>query len=170
MRLAEKNTILEQLGLLNGTRLLNTARIGATGDISFASSASDERIYSLQITCSFRFRSGEKLLTATLDIFDPTKSVENSPSFSCNTFNWDVLGFNRYDEWSREFKKEHQEQLTVQNVSVSDFGDLTIEFDKGILLEIFINANGGECWRFFEKSWDKHFIVCGDGTVEFTTP
>jgi len=55
-----------------------------------------------------------------------------------------------------------KKSLIVSDVNVGDFGDLTIIFSDNTVLEVFINASGGECWRFFEETGD-HLVVAAAG-------
>ena len=56
--------------------------------------------------------------------------------------------------------------LVVQNVKISEFGDLVISFEKNLILTVYLEVtNETECWRFFEKGNDEKYdlVVLGNG-------
>jgi len=163
MKQFEKDFILEKMYVLIGKKLVSITRLAATGNICFISSS--EKKYFLRPQNGFRIRTNNEILIANLDMFEPTKSMEENPSFNWETYNWDVIGFNQYDEWTSEYNKNKENQVVVEDISISDFGDLTIKCSNDVIIELFINsANGDECWRFFEDdSEENHLVVTGQG-------
>jgi hypothetical protein len=161
MNQAEKDNILEQMKDLKHTKLEAIGRLAATGNFYFYSA--DRTEFVLRVQTGFRFRDKEKILIGNLDMFEPTETIRESPGFDWDSFNWDVIGFNVYDEWAKQFKKEKQEELYVEKISVGDFGDLTIAFCKDIVLEFFLNSGDGECWRFFARGWEEHLVITPNG-------
>lgn len=155
------NNIKNQMKVLVGATGFT---IGRTASMSWIGFHVGDSEYALHLQTAFRIRTDEKILIANLDMFEPTETLENSPSFDWDTFDWDVQGFNRYDEWVKQFKKENGEQLTVQKVTVSNFGDLSIELNQNVVIEVFLNTSAEECWRFFERnSKNDHLVVTGQG-------
>lgn len=153
--------INNQVKALIGAKGFTIGRVASMAWIGFNTDNSE---YSLHLQTAFRIRNNEKVLVANSDMFEPTETLQSSPSFDWETFNWDVQGFNRYDEWVKQFKKEFDEPITVQTINVNNFGDLTIELSQNIVIEVFINATTEECWRFFERtSKDDHLVVTGQG-------
>lgn len=151
----------------SGIKVLNAAMgftIGRTASMAWLGFHNRDAQYALHLQTAFRIRSKNQILIANLDMFEPANSIENNPSFDWNTFNWDVQGLNRYDEWTNQFKKEYGESLWVRNVNVNSFGDLTIVMDQDIVIEVFANASTEECWRFFKRNAEEeHLVVTGQG-------
>jgi hypothetical protein len=164
MKQSELKSILEQMKILEGKKLYSITRLGATGNICFVSN--DNKEFFLRVQTAFRVRAAEKILTANLEMFEPTQALEESPSFDWETFNWDVQGFNCYDEWTKKYNKDKEHQAVVENIIVNDFGDLTINCSNNISIDVFVNAATKECWRFFEKNAkDDHLVITGQGVA-----
>lgn len=160
---ADKIYILNCMRVLEGTRLFKVARAAATGSIAFY--AGDKKEYMLHLQCAFRFRYAEEMAIANLDMFEPTKAMEADASFDWERYNWDVQGFNCYDEWALHWEKDVREAV-VEAVEVSSFGDLTIKFSGGLILEVFINNTQSECWRFFQRHAEEHLVVTALGVEQ----
>lgn len=166
MKQSHQQFILEKMAILKGAKISYIGRIAATGDICFESN--DKKEYFLHIQTAFRIRKEDEISIANLDMFEPTETLENSPSFDWKTFNWDVQGFNQYDEWTKKYNKDKDNQVVVQNIDVNILGDFTVKCSHGVIMEIFTNATDDkECWRFFEKtSKNHHLVVTGQGIEE----
>lgn len=160
MKQAERDLIKEKMSvLIQQAKGFTIGRAAAMCWMGFDVNGAQ---YALHIQCAFRFRTAEEVLVGNLDMFEPTRAMEDSSSFDWNTFDWDVQGFNRYDEWTLQWKKEGR-QAVVEAVEVSDFGDLTIRFSGGLVLEVFANNAQNECWRFFERHAKEHLVVTARG-------
>jgi len=148
-------------------KILNEANwftIGRASDMAWIGFKAGSNEYALHLQTSFRICKGDKILIANSDMFEPTEELQNTPSFDWNTFNWDVQGFNIFDKFAKQFKIEYGEELTVQKITVGCFGDLKIELDQNVVIEVFINSSKEECWRFFEKGTkNEHLVVTGQG-------
>lgn len=161
MKQEDKKIISEQVNTLIGKKLSKIGRAAAMAWFSFLSN--QEKEYALHLQCGFRIRTNDATLIANLDMFEPTQSLEDSPSFDWDTFNWDTQGFNRYDEWTTKYNKDMGNQVFVESVDVNSFGDFTIKCNHGIIIEVFANAATGECWRFFERKAENHLVVSAQG-------
>ncbi len=157
---ADKIHILEFMDIAKGAQLSKIARAAAMGIVVLTSG--DKKEYILHLQCAFRFRTVREVLIANLDMFEPTRAMEEAPSFDWHTFDWDVQGFNRFDEWALLWKKDGRE-ATVEAIEISDFGDLTIRFSGELILEVFTNNAWDECWRFFERRAGEHLVVTAQG-------
>jgi hypothetical protein len=151
--------IRKHIKVLEGARFFIAGRTAAMAWLGFVV---DNINYALHLQSGFRVRTKEKLLIANLDMFDPTDTVIGDPSFAWEQYDWDIQGNNCYDEWTQRFGKESSDGI-VRAVEVSDFGDLTIEIDNGMIIEVFVNSSTQECWRFFERGADHHLVVTGLG-------
>jgi len=75
-------------------------------------------------------------------------------------FDWDILGNNLYDEKIKTWLESHDR--TISDYKLEKNLDLTVTFDDGDVLEIFINTTTTtECWRFFECNSHDHVVVSG---------
>lgn len=152
-------SIRNRMQILVGAQWFIVGRAAAMAWFGFLINDSD---YALHLQSGFRVRTKEKVLIANLDMFDPTEAVQKSPSFDWDTYDWDIQGANCYDKWAEKFRKETREGI-VREVRISDLGDLTIEIDNGMIIEVFINSSTKECWRFFKRESDDHLVVTGTG-------
>lgn len=153
--------IVAQLTVLKGAVLSDVGRAATMGCFFFTTA--DSRLFSLHLQSSFRIRTNDRILLANTDMFEPTESLKNSTSFDWDTYNWDQAGFNRYDAWTALYREYPQNFLIVKDVTVNPFGDLFLEYNQNMVLEVFINNSIDECWRFFEKSSQTHLVVTGQG-------
>ena len=164
MKQEDNKNILREISVLRNSKLSKVGRAAAMAWFTFLSD--EQKEYALHLQCGFRICANGEILTANLDMFEPTEALAESPSFDWETFNWDVQGFNRYDEWTVQYNKDKENNAIVKNVNANTYGDLTIEFSNGITIEVFANAATGECWRFFERKSDKHLVVSAQGMEE----
>ncbi len=118
--------------------------------------------YALHVQSSFRVRNNDKLIIANLDMYEPTIELQEQSNFDWDTFDWEIKGNNCYDIWIQEFRMKNRNAI-VQNIIINDWGDLTIEVDNGMIIEVFVNSSLNECWRFFERNSDDHLIINGSG-------
>ena len=162
MTQTDMNRIKEEMSVLTKAKGFTIGRAAAMCWMGFDVNGTE---YALHIQCAFRLRTAEEVLIANLDMFYPTAAMEEAPSFVWSEFDWDVQGFNRYDEWALHWKKEGREAV-VETIQVSDFGDLTIHFSGGLILEVFMNNAQDECWRFFERNAKEHLVVTAQGVEQ----
>lgn len=95
--------------------------------------------YALHVQCAFRIRVGGEVLVASRDRYEIVDGGDT----------WDRQGANLLDV---RLEKLIAERCPARVVAVrgSDAGDLTVEFDAGLVLEIWIDDSGAdEHWRFF---------------------
>ena len=154
--------IKEEIDVLKRSKGL---KIGRDATMCWISFNIDGEIYALHVQTAFRIRNKEEVLIANLDMFEPSESLKNSPSFDWETFDWDVQGFNRFDEWATQFNKGIAKLLSVKEVCINDFGDLIIIFDENIVFEVFNNSTEEECWRFFRKG-SECMVIGVDGLID----
>ncbi len=116
-----------------------------------------------EIISAFRhFNISVSFISANLNIIIAKTTMQAKHDFDWDTYNWDIKGNNCYDSWIQEFRKGSHDGV-VKNITVSALGDLTIETDSGMVIEVFVNTAVNECWRFFERNSDEHFIMNGNG-------
>lgn len=119
-----------------------------------------DSVFILDTQSAFRFSKNNEILCANLDMYEPKKIYQEDSDFDYEKFNWDVQGENFFDDWINSEGKKIKNS-NVEQVSLSDYGDLTVHFDNGIKFEIFNNSLS-ECWRFFGKETALHTVVSGN--------
>jgi len=121
--------------------------------------------YALDTLCSLRFSCGDEVIFAKSDMFLPIEEIANKPDFIWDDFDWHVRGNNALDRIvASHFNGEFSEYI-VKSVKVNKFGDLTIAFENGFVLELFADGSGySENWRFGEiNSGKPHLVLTGNG-------
>ena len=141
---------------------LSGLAIGRAAAMAWMVFGSGESKHILHIQCSFRIRDGEEILVSNLEMFYPSEKALEQPEYDPDSFDWDVQGDNRYDEWVGNIDPAYLEKTRVLDAEVNTWGDLAIILDQGIVIEVFINEAYDECWRLFKKSSD-HFVMTGRG-------
>lgn len=137
---------------------------GRAGAMAWLGVQKDGLEYALHLQTAFRVKLGDEIVLGNLDIFEPTQSLLDSPSFDWDTYQWDAQGLNRYDEWGKKFKKEYGDSATVSSALINSWGDITLIFSNEITMDVMISGTVGECWRFFQRhSNDNHLVVTARG-------
>lgn len=160
MKKIDLETIREKLNILKETNGVKISRAADMGCISFNINGST---YALHLQTAFRIRNDKEVLIANLDMYEPTETLENSPSFDWETFNWDIKGINLFDEWAIRFNKGIGNKLSVSDIFIDSIGDVTIKFDSNIILEVFLNSSKEEYLRFFKLGDKEHLVVTASG-------
>ena len=121
--------------------------------------------YALHFNCSMRLTYGDKVAFTKSDVFRPNLKLANDPNFDLESFDWDNLGKNYFDEMVSKYIGNEPRGFIVESLIVSKFGDLKISFKNDFVLELFTDCSSGdESWRFFEVGSDKlHFVMLGSG-------
>lgn len=159
--------------ILVGKPLIGICREADMGDLSFGKLITfknykgEEKItssYSLHIQCPFRIVSetDSKIVVASYDMYSDDRLNIQTDTYQIE---------NEYDEKVKEWFINNPNPI-VKNVNVAACGDLTISFNGGYRLDVFINnSSKEECWRFFKTRIDKdgrkicneHLVVLGSG-------
>jgi hypothetical protein len=105
--------------------------------------------YALHVQCAFRLRAGHQILAASRDRYEVIDGGDS----------WDGQGANRLDARMQELVARRC-PVRVTAVRGSDAGDLVIEFEAGLVLEVWVDDSGSEeHWRFFKPGDDaSHFV------------
>lgn len=154
----ERSYVSEKLQILVGTKVTDINR--NHGDIWIDFTNEHGKCYILLMQTLFRLCDKEKILITDTDKYKGNES-END-----DLFEWDVCGANIFDQWVTSNKNDLLKRLIVQNVNVTEFGDLVIMFEQDISLTVYLEVtNDTECWRFFEKGSDEKYdlVVLGNG-------
>lgn len=96
-------------------------------------------------------------------MFVPSELAVNKADYSEDTFDWDIQGNNRYDEWVAGLSENLLQDLSVVDVNVNRYGDLTVFLSHGMAIDVFVNSAVEECWRLFEIDSEDHLVVTGYG-------
>lgn len=154
----ERNYISERLQVLVGNKVADINR--NHGDIWIDFVDEHGKCYILLMQTLFRICDNEKILVTDTDKYNKLESESDD-----DLFEWDVNGANIFDKWVASNKNDLLNNLIVQKVKITEFGDLVIIFNKSITLTVYLEVtNNTECWRFFEKGNDEKYdlIVLGD--------
>ena len=188
MNRADRVMIEKEIAKLEGEKLRRILRAGAMGNLGFGEWVDVEFSFfrkgqerekkiipvprlALHISDGFRITCGNEILMGRKDMFSPSEKIAGQDDFDWDTFDWDIQGNNRYDEFAAEKLGVNPEGFTVKKVTVNLLGDLNIEFENGFLLKTFTGSSGNvEAWRFFDYNAGEevhHLEVCGQGLVEY---
>ena len=161
MKKCEIELINKLLSKLVGQPLRKICRAAATVLMSYG----DDDGYALHVDCSFRMTCGSRIVFAISDMFLTSTKLIEEDDFDWGSFEWDVIGNNRFDERVKKYFYDEPFGFIVKKISVSKLGDLAISFENGFELELF--ASGlEENWRFFEcGDTDYHLVIAG-GKIE----
>lgn len=122
--------------------------------------------YQLYILCAMRFTHGDKIIFADGDVYYPIDEIENEPDFIWDNFKWHETGNNIFDEiTARHFKGKYDDYI-VKSTKVNNFGDLTISFENGYVMELFADGSDyGENWIFgkTKSTPEESLILTGRG-------
>jgi len=88
--------INNQLKVLIDSQGLTFGRVAAMAWINFKTDNSE---YALHLQCCFRIRDNHEILVTNTDMFEPSDLVLNDLKYNPDTFEWDVQGGNKFDEW-----------------------------------------------------------------------
>jgi len=128
----------------------------------------DDSVYSLHLQCSFRIRENNEIIVTNTEMTYPSSRVISRPSFSHDSFDWDVQGDNRFDEWVSGLESAFTKDLMVIDAKVNDVGDLIVFMSQNLELEVFVDSSTDECWRLFNNYDNKHhFVMTGRGIIEY---
>jgi len=123
--------------------------------------------YGIDVLCSMRFSCGDEIIFTQSDIFLPNDEIANKSNFDWDTFQWHVFGDNYFDrKIVKHFNNEFSDYI-VKNVKVSKFGDLTIAFENGFVIELLVDGSGySENWRFGEINSTKPLIIVNGNGID----
>ena len=155
----EINRSIQYLNNLKGANLVSVGRASSLAWFLFVKENSE---YALHLQTGFRVVDDKKIIFASADIFQPSEAIESSHDFSWENFEWDIQGNNKYDERVDLFSEIYSYKLTVKDVFINQFGDLSIHLNNNIKIEVFVNMSDEESWRFFERRSDKHLVIYGN--------
>ncbi|WP_455715074.1 hypothetical protein, partial [Anaerosporobacter sp.] len=79
----------------------------------------------------------------------------------------DVKGNNLFDEIAERINASTD--VYIGEVTLSNVYDLKLVLSNEYTFECFINKSyrDRECWRFFKDDDENHWVVYGDGYVEY---
>lgn len=159
MKFNDLEIVKKRMQVLIGAKWIIAGRSSGLAWFGFVINDFD---FALHVQSSFRIIIDNRIIVANLDMYEPTIELQKKPDFDWDTYDWEPKGNNCYDTWILKFRKgEHSG--TVKNINISNLGDITIEIDNGMIIEVFVNTSLNECWRFFERNSDEHLIITGNG-------
>ena len=118
----------------------------------------------LHIQCPWRIESRDAVITGSLDWYeladpDADRDPEWDPAHGGSLQEARLRGlFQDYNESERVIH-DMTGLLVVDNVEVTAYGDVLLEFTNDLRLRVFASGTRGEFWRVFEKgNPDSHFV------------
>jgi len=184
MQKEEIKIIEEKLSLLLNQPLCYVNRAANMLDLGFGENITIERTigrdkngklikgvkeiskYILHADCFFRFTLEDQVILAKQDIFYPNAEIGYREDFDWEDFDCNAKGVTRFEEQVKDFfSPDEINDYVVKSIKANKFGDITIIFTNGAILEI-INENSldEEVWRFFGADENEpHFVVRGYG-------
>ena len=160
-----KNVIEEKLEVLKGEPWVAIGRagdmlwIGFGDDIEYTNPVGRVRTvsaYALHLQCPWRIVEEKSIIIASYDIYQPASQMLGKKDFD-----WDVHGNNLFDEKADEIHRRLKtEIITVNSVLADQYGGIKLDFDNGLVLEVFINScEQKENWRMLDNKLGPHFVV-----------
>jgi len=123
--------------------------------------------YGIDSLCSMRLTCGNEVILASSDIFLPNEEQSNKEGFVWDTFDWLTHGNTFFDELLATHFRGEFDGYIVKSVKVKKFGDLTITFENGFVLEFFTDtADLSEIWRFGETNSTHSLVVTSKGILD----
>lgn len=124
----------------------------------------------------FRWTYKDRVILAYQDIFQPSIAILDDNGLGIRggdeikDFDFNEWGNNRFDEINEQnFKPIYQQTkgFVVKKIDISRFGDLTIKFENGYRLEIFIDVSDPlNCWEFYQPGEINNIMIGGNEVVE----
>ena len=133
MNKKERNYVSENLQVLVGTKVADINR--SHGDIWIDFIDEHGKCYILLMQTLFRICDNEKNLITDTDKYKKSESESDN-----DLFEWDVKGANMFDKWIASNKNDLLNDLIVQKIKITEFGDLVIIFDKSITLTVYLEV------------------------------
>ena len=97
----------------------------------------------------------------------PNTTIGSDSDFSWETFDWDVLGNNHFDDMIAKYIGDEPSDFVVKKITVSKFGDLKITFTNGFTLELFAEGSDDSInWRFFDGTNSKYYFIITGNEIE----
>ncbi len=182
MNKREINKIIMAISNLKGERFRQISRGGSMAGLGFGENVKAKVAYktksgkldlreivaskyAVHIGGFFRITHQGKIVLSKDDMFRPNSQMQKD-DFDEDNFEWDVEGNNKFDEQKKFFCDI---DLLVQDIIISEIGDLKIVLSNDFCIEVFIDTNEDEeCWRFFEVGniEKPHIVITGCGYCE----
>ena len=163
----DKTYAMHMLKGLKRTRLVRILRAAQMARLHFACVSDVDHSMVLHIQHAYRLVNTDKIVLALSDVYQPNSVYCADQDFDYDSFAWDEVGNNRFDEIveSDLLPRLNEDNFIVNDIELSNFGDLKISFGNGYSLEVFIDTSGEkECWRFMDLiNIDTHLVVTGVG-------
>jgi len=129
--------------------------------------------YALDPICSVRLTCDDKVILSDSLIQLPNSQMCNSPDFDWDNFDWNKPGNNSFDEVVTKHIGNEPFDFIVSKIDVNKFGDLTISFSNGFIIQLFADGTDkNENWRFYDLLADDKYaslVVLGDGIKKTDT-
>jgi hypothetical protein len=121
--------------------------------------------FAIHIQCPWRIESQTHLVTGNDDLWWSTLGNHEPKGWSYK--DGDSVLDTRMSELLEGYDPRTQswinitDLLVVEEISLNNFGDLTVHLSGGYRLHLFITGTTGETWRVFRPSFDEPHLVVG---------
>lgn len=190
MKKQEIQKIEDKVDVLTGQRMVEMERWDDYAEFGFVPAETDEKIiqeqlktieriqsdYTIAAFCTFRWTYKDRVVLAEQDIFQPSLPILEKNKLGIREgaevkdFNFNKHGNNRFDEINEQnFRPifEQTRSFIVKKINISKFGDLTMEFENGYRLEIFINVSDPHnCWEFYQLGTVNNIMVGANEIIQ----
>lgn len=114
--------------------------------------------YALHIQCAMRMILSNQVVLSSENMYIPDSDVPDEQ----NPFHWDEPGRSRFDKQISAIFSEHQ-GAQIQEVILSECGDVSILLENHLAIHIYINSTDGEDeeWcliHFIDANRSEHLI------------
>ena len=163
-----KAIIANALAVLKGQALCETYRAADMRTFGFGAlrqvANGLQPTYTLHIQCAWRLRTEASIVTGSDDFYVPSDKEDRSwrPGTKALSLQDVKCALLVYGEGGK-LGQATIEAPTVARVDNDGFGDVTIVFSNGAILEIFPIGSTGEYWRLFEpETTVPHFVASAE--------
>ena len=123
-------------------------------------------MFALEISSCYRIICGNEILLAKSDLYQPAFAVQEQWALEGieeipEDFYCEAIGNNRLDDRIKQLFSDCN-GLQVSAIKFNQLGDLKLSLNNGFILTALCDVSGSEeCWRFFRRDINRHFVVTG---------
>lgn len=111
--------------------------------------------YSIHIECGMRIILNKRIAVVSEEIYQPNPDLKGK---ELDHFDWDQPGTARYDFLMNSFFQKHKYSEVVE-LSISEHGDMLLQFDADFTIEIYINSTDSEDEEWCFIGDDDHPVI-----------
>lgn len=190
MKKEDLKRIKDKVEILMGMRMVEMIRWDDYVEFGFVPGNKDEAVlqaelkkieridfdYVIAAFGCFRWLFKDRVILAERDMYQPSLPILEANNltigegYKVENYNYNERGNNRLDEINDTiFRPIYQQtrSFIVKKVTVSKYGDLTLDFENGYRLEIFIDVSDALlCWDFYQPTVINNIRVGANEIIE----